>query len=111
MKNGQPTSELGLIRATMRLLKEHYGMTPACDFGPLKLKSLREVMIAKGWVRTEINRKVGRIRRMFKWGVENEMLLPSVLQALQAVTGLRKGRTQIGGTREQLPPQPILSIL
>jgi integrase len=41
---------------------------------------------------------------MFKWAVENELVPPSVLQALKAVNGLRRGRT---GARESAPVRPV----
>src|SRR4051794_10261210 len=41
---------------------------------------------------------------MFKWAVENELVPPSVLQALKAVNGLRRGRTE---ARESAPVRPV----
>ena len=35
-----------------------------------------------------------RVRRLFRWGVENELVSPSILQALEAVAGLQKGKTE-----------------
>ena len=104
VKNGKPTSELGLIRDTLRLLREHYGTAPAVEFSPLKLKAVREAMISKGWCRSEINKRIGRIRRLFKWAVENELLTGSVLHSLQAVTGLRRGRSE---AKDRDPVRPV----
>ncbi len=94
VKNGKSTSELGLIKDTLRVLRELYGTTAAAEFSPLKLKAVREAMIAKGWCRSEINKRVGRVRRVFKWAVENELLCGSVLHSLQGVSGLRRGRSE-----------------
>lgn len=44
--------------------------------------------------RTRINAQVKRIRRMFKWAIENELASTSVHQALCAVAPLKRGRTQ-----------------
>jgi integrase len=41
---------------------------------------------------------------MFKWGVEQEMVPPSILLGLQAVKGLQKGRS---GARESEPVKPV----
>lgn len=38
-------NESGTLRVVLRLLREHYGTTPAIDFGPKKLRHLREAMI------------------------------------------------------------------
>src|SRR4051812_11255619 len=43
--DGTPTSEVDTLRQVLRLLRRLYGSTPAADFGPLKLKAVREAMI------------------------------------------------------------------
>jgi integrase len=54
--------------------------------------------------RPVVNQRVGRIRRMFKWAVENELIPPSVLQGLAAVRGLQIGRCN---AREPEPVRPV----
>ena len=61
-------------------------------------------MIGYGWVRGSINGMVGRIRRVFKWGVANELVPANVYHALQAVSGLRCGRTN---AKESKPVKPV----
>ncbi len=102
--DGSPTNELPQFAQTFRLLRHLYGHTPASEFGPLALKAVREQMIAAGWSRKLINQRVGRIRRAFRWGVENELVPPAVLQALAAVPGLQAGRT---AARETDPIEPV----
>jgi integrase len=51
-------------------------------------------MITRGCVRTSINRQVGRIKRMFRWGVENEYIPVEIYTALCTVAGLKKGRSK-----------------
>ncbi len=104
IKDGHPTVEPTNIRIESRLLRRLYGSTPASSFGPLALKAVREEMIRAGNCRTEINRRVGRIVRMFKWGVSEELIPPSVHEALRTVTGLRKGRSK---AREKEPVKPV----
>lgn len=93
VKGGQPTSEVHNIRLALRPLKDLYCHTPARDFGPLALKAVRDSLIGSGLLRSEINKRVGRIVRCFKWAVSEELVPPEVLQALKAVSGLRKGRS------------------
>jgi len=104
VKNGKPTSELRMVRDSLRVVKDHYGMLPADKFGPLKLKSVRDEMIRLGWCRPQVNKQVGRIKRCFRWGVESELVPQEVYGALQAVAGLRKGRTE---ARESKPVMPV----
>lgn len=103
-KNGQVTREYGCIKEALKIVRELYGRTNANDFGPLALKAVRQRMIDKGWSRGYINKSVGRIRRCFKWAVENELVRPDMYHGLMAVSGLRKGRSE---ARE---PEPVLPI-
>src|SRR5262245_28277612 len=94
-----------------------YGTLPATEFSPLKLKAVREVFV-RGEVeyekrykgrpqpqsRTLVNANVQRIKRLFKWAAENEMVPGHVYHALQAVSGLRKGRSE---AREDRVVQPV----
>ena len=93
LKNGRETSEIHCLKSATRWLVELYGFTPVDSFGPLALKAVREAMVADGWVRYSVNKSIGRIRHLFKWGVENELVSPATLQKLQAVAPLLSGRT------------------
>jgi hypothetical protein len=88
VKDGEPTSEVACIRAALRPLVKLYGPTLAGTFGPLRLKEVREDMIAKGSQRAAINRQIKRIVRAFGWAVENELLAAGNYEALKAVRGL-----------------------
>lgn len=92
-KRGRETSEVGAIKGALRPLVSQFAGLQVCDFGPSKLKKVRESMVAAGIVRKSINCNIGRIKRMFKWAVENELVEPRIFQALSAVSGLRFGRS------------------
>lgn len=104
VKDGQPTGEAKNIKDATRLLQTLYGMTPVVEFGPTALKTVRQKMIEAKMSRRVINFRVNRIRRVFKWGVENELVAPGVLHALQAVAALRAGRTE---AKESGPVRPV----
>ncbi|WP_240911487.1 tyrosine-type recombinase/integrase [Paludisphaera soli] len=104
VKNGKPTVEPGNIRLAGRPLRQLYGQTPAREFGPVALKAVRGAMAEADICRSEINRRIGRIVRVFKWAVSEEMVPPSVHQALQTVPGLRRGRADV---RESEPVRPV----
>jgi integrase len=107
-KDGRPTSEVSSIRDSMRFLKKLYGQTPAVEFGPLRLKAVREEMIGRGWMRTSINRRIHRIKRMFAWGVENELVPSHVYDGLRVIAGLKAGRTE---AKESKPVRPVDNVL
>jgi site-specific recombinase XerC len=93
-KNGDETSEVTSIRSALQLLVKADGTTRVQQYGPLKLQALRARMIDAGWRRKSINKQIGRIRRMFKWGVSQELVPSDTLVALNSVAGLRAGRSK-----------------
>jgi integrase len=96
--------ELEQFRLALRPVKELYSETPAVEFGPLALKAVRQKMVRKGWCRPYINKQINRIRLMFKWAVSDELVAGSVLYALQAVPGLRRGH---GDALEPAAVKPV----
>ena len=83
---------MGAIRCSLHPLIELYGRQIVGDFGPLKLKQVREQMIARGWFRKTVNRNIKRIVRMLRWGVENEWVAPHILEACRELRNLQAGR-------------------
>ena len=102
--SGKTTHEIETYNAVIRRVKNLYGRTAAADFGPLALKAVRQTMITDDLARNTINKTVNRIRHVFKWGVENQLVRPDVLHGLQAVAPLRRGRS---GARDTDPIKPV----
>ncbi len=103
-KEGRVTSEVLATQAALRPLTEKYSGERVSQFGPRKLKSIRDTMITAGAARSTINGNIRRVVRMLKWGVENELVEPGVYQACRAISGLRRGRSE---ARETDPVQPV----
>jgi integrase len=93
-KNGKPTSEICCLRSALRFLIAIAGQIRARDFGPKLLKVVRQSMIDAGLSRKTVNKNVERVRRVYRWGVAEELVPADVLTALAAVSGLRAGRTK-----------------
>jgi len=110
--DGSPTSEINNFKIALKPLKELYGLLPVCDFSPLKLKAVRQQLIAKRLTRKSINKMVGRIRTVIRWGTENELVPPEVIHGLQAVSGLQQGRTEAkeSGLVKPVPQAHIAAI-
>jgi integrase len=121
VKNGQPTSEVATIKQALRFVRQLYGSVAAVEFSPKALKAVQNAMIEhaittkrngeivflrKGLTRKLINKQIQRIRRMFAWAVEEELLPVVVHQALLRVRGLRKGKT---AAREKPRIRPVLT--
>jgi integrase len=103
---GEPTSTIYEITRVMDSVVQIYGTDPVKDFGPMALKAVRDI-----WIRDDknlavytINKYTGRVRAMFKWGVENQLVDVSVYQAICCVPGLRRGR---GIGRDTTPRQAV----
>lgn len=93
LKDGKCTRTVPAIKASIKYLRDWYGRTPAADFGSLALKAIRQKMVEDGLSRTYVNDHVARIKRMFKWGVSEQLVPPAVYQGLASVQGLLRGRT------------------
>lgn len=102
--DGTHTGELDNYRAALKPLRELYGDTKAVAFGPRALQAVRERMIDAGWCRTNVNRQIGRIKTIFRWGAEQELVPGTVYHALVAITGLKRGRC---AAREREPVKPV----
>lgn len=104
VKDGKPTGQLPGVKVALRILRQRYGKTLAREFSPLSLKALQDQMIEAGHCRRYINDNCGRIKRMFKWAVAQEMVPVAVYQALSTVPSLKRGRTI---ARESDPVRPV----
>lgn len=104
--DGSHTTEPDNYRHSLKPLRQLYGDTPATQFSPLKLKAVRRQMIEADLSRGCINQRVGRIVRMFKWAVAEEIVPEAVYSALAAVPGLQKGRS---AARESDPIGPVVT--
>jgi site-specific recombinase XerD len=103
-KGGVVTGEVTNIKYAIRTIRQLYGATIAQEFGPLHLKAVRQAILETGICRNEINRRVRIIVRAFKWAVSEAMIPPSVHHGLQAISGLRRGRSD---ARETVPVKPV----
>ena len=115
--DGSPSGEVQAMRYALRPLVYLHGKTQIKAFGPSALKATRQLLIGgyehpkygpqPAICRNRINSQVKRIRRMFKWGVENEIVPAAVHQALCAVAPLKRGRTEAKESAPSCPwPEP-----
>ncbi len=99
------SKEVVNIKLALRPVKQLYGESLAQNFGPLALKAVRQHMVdVQKLCRREVNKRIGRIKRVFKWAASEELLSGSVFEALRTVDGLKIGRT---AARESDPVKPV----
>jgi integrase len=155
LADGSPSGEQVHFEYALKPVVDLYGHTLATEFGPLKLKAVRQQMIDTyrylirstegsetldkwvhenrlrqmadqpdkweiksnaGWELVEIldkkqtisrkvvNQRIDHIKRVFKWAVSEELVPPSVYEALKTVAGLRRGRS---GTYDRPKVKPV----
>ncbi len=104
VRDGVPTGEHVTIRACLRFLTNRYRELPASEFGPKKLKIVRDDMIKANESRRYINKAIGIVKRCFTWAASEELVSGSVAMALKTVQGLQKNRTD---AREKDPVGPV----
>ena len=104
LPDGTPTSEIYEVKIVVRALRELYGGMSVAEFGPLSVKAARQRWINENRSRTECNRRVSLIKRIFKWAVSEELAPPAVYQTVVTIAGLQKGRTT---AREKDPVGPV----
>lgn len=101
--DGRHTDHIGTVKRALGILAELYGDRPAVAYGPLAALATQEALVRRGLSRTTINSTTAEIRRIFRWGVSRELIPAAIFHALQAVPGLRKGRTAAREPRKILP--------
>lgn len=104
LKAGKCTGTVPAIKSAIKYLRDWYGREAVSQFGPLALKAVRQKMVEEGLSRNYVNDHVARIKRMFKWGVAEQLVPAATDQALAAVPGLLRGRTV---AREMPPILPV----
>lgn len=119
--DGTPTNEIREYDLTLRALLRLFGETPVREFGPLALKKFRDALIDGTWLdeeekawrrrnrmefglsRKTTNHRIDKVKRVFKWGVSEELVDHSIYERLRTVAGLQAGRTRARETEEVEP--------
>ena len=104
--DGNLTTEVNELKLSIAPVRELYGLIPAAEFGPRALAAIRQHMIRENLCRTLINRRVDRVKRVFKWAASEELVPVSVHQALLTLAGLRAGRSEARESKPVLPVDP-----
>ncbi len=102
---GKTGGEFVNLRLALAPVLELFRELPAAEFGPVALRAVREKMVAGGRLcRKEINNRVHRIKRAWRWAASNEEVSGSLVESLNTLDGLRAGKTT---ARESEPVRPV----
>jgi len=94
-KHGRLTGTAANYKPTLTLLKQRYGHTLASEFGPLALKALQNLMVELGHSRGYINENIHRIRKIFRWAASEQLIPPSVTEALATVMDCKRATPKL----------------
>ena len=109
---GENTKEHSHFEKTIAPLIATYPHRLARDFGPAELKVVRQRMIDHhDWSRKIINRRVGRIKFIWKWAAEDGLVPPSTWHGLLVVRGLWAGKSRARELEDRKPvPDEIVAM-
>ena len=74
VRNGVPTGEHVTIRCCLRPLTKRFGELPAREFGPKRLKLVREDMIKLGWSGGTSTRRSASSSGASRWAASEELV-------------------------------------
>lgn len=121
-RDGQPATELGEYRLAIRPLRRLYGHVPVREFGPLALEAVQRAMADGTWLtpaehlhrrkigkparwsRLTSNKRVARLKRIWKWAASRELIPVEYFDRLRTVEGIPAGR---GLAIEHAPVGPV----
>lgn len=108
----KPRGHLFAVRSALRVCRRVCGDEPAAGFGPLRLRAVRDAMIAEGWTRKYVNEAVGYVVAAFRWGVSMERVPAERLAGLEALPTLRRGEQGVrdGGKTEPVAEAEVEAV-
>lgn len=102
--DGSPTREADNLAAAFDPVLRLFGDLRADEFGPRSLVTVREAMIDSGLCLNEINKRVRKVRQVFKWLALQELVPIGTWHGLLTVDAIRAGRTT---ARTSAPVGPV----
>jgi len=112
VKDGKPTDEVACFKSAVSPLVTLFGVLPSKDFGPLQLQVMRTQYIAAGWTRRFCNASVNGLRRIWKWGVSQELVPVTTWHALTTVAPLKAGKCDAPDRpkRQAVPRADLMAV-
>jgi integrase len=109
VRDGRPTGEANNFRLALKAMTTRFHGVRVLEFGPRKLKLLRDNLVEAGYSQNTINGHLRRLKFVFDWGVSEELFPVRIAQALRTVKGLRSGKTKAAPPRSKRPV-PIADV-
>ena len=101
--DGTPTGEAKNAIDGVRLFREMYGAASLSELTHADMLRHRDALIRSGICRTTVNMRIGAVRRMIKWGLEEALTTAQVKAELTQVPNLKRGRSEAKETPPVMP--------
>lgn len=110
-KDSKPTSELSGIKYALTPLIAAHGAQYADDILGRDLRDLTISWKAAQHCRTTINTYLRRVKRMFKWAAQYELIEPSTAARIALVPGLTYGEAHDNDDVQPVPLRDLVKVL
>ena len=104
-RDGRETSELGNMRVVLRRWRKMFEGRQVASMTTADLKAFRLSLIDLGLSRPTVNSHVGRLLRVIRWGVSEQLVPSSTWESVRSVERLKRFRSPAREGRE-VPPVP-----
>lgn len=103
-RNGEQTSSAVNAVIDVRMFRDLYGKAAVAELTHADMLQLRDALVRSGLARTTVNTRLGRIKAMLAWALD-EALIPATVKAeLTQIKGVKRGRTSAPERR------PVLAV-
>ena len=90
--------------AGMRTFRKLYGNRPIESMTHLDMLAYRDALVAKGYVRSTVNKRIGYVKRMVAWGLDERLVSAQTKSELTAISPVKPRRTK---AKESTPVQAV----
>lgn len=91
--DGTPTSEVANIRTGLRTFREIFGSAAVSELTHADMLVLRDALVRSGDARVTVNRRLGIVKRMLCWALDEAKISAAVKTELSQVQNLKRGRS------------------
>lgn len=103
-KDGSQTGEAWGCQNAIRLLRKMYGDRPAAELQHADMLAVRDALVRSGIARVTVNRYVERIKRLWRWALDEGLISATQKAELSQVQNLKAFRSDAPETE---PIRPV----
>lgn len=103
-KDGSQTGEAWGCQNSVRVLREMYGRRPAAELQHSDMLAVRDALVRTGIARVTVNRYMERIKRLWRWALDEGRLTAAQKAELSQVQNLKAFRSE---AHETEPVRPV----